>query len=185
MMVGRDLGDIYKNLDRDKMLGEVLLDVRGISSDFVKENSFQLRAGEVLGFSGLVGAGRTELMRAIIGADRLRTGEVLLEGKPIRCRSPKEAMDNGLKSFAAVSKNMQAIAAEATEYSKKAFENGSVAVEKMFAAKSPEKALEVQADYMKQAYEGFVAQASKLGELYAEMAKDAYKPFESLVVKAK
>lgn len=96
MMVGRDLGDIYKNLDRDKMLGEVLLDVRGISSDFVKENSFQLRAGEVLGFSGLVGAGRTELMRAIIGADRLRTGEVLLEGKPIRCRSPKEAMDNGV-----------------------------------------------------------------------------------------
>lgn len=97
----------------------------------------------------------------------------------------KEAMDNGLKSFAAVSKNMQAIAAEATEYSKKAFENGTAAAEKMFAAKSPEKALEVQADYMKQAYEGFVAQASKLGELYAEMAKDAYKPFESLVVKAK
>ena len=97
----------------------------------------------------------------------------------------KEAMDNGLKSFATMSKNMQAIAVEATEYSKKAFENGSVAVEKMFAAKSPEKALEVQADYLKQAYEGFVAQASKLGELYAEMAKDAYKPFESLVVKAK
>jgi len=97
----------------------------------------------------------------------------------------KEAVDNGLKSFAAMSKNMQAIAAEATEYSKKAFENGTAAAEKLFSARSPEKALEVQADYMKQAYEGFVAQAGKFGELYAEMAKDAYKPFESLVAKAK
>lgn len=95
-MVGRDLGDIYKNLDRDKTIGDVLLDVRGVSSDFVKENSFQLHAGEVLGFSGLVGAGRTELMRAIIGADHMRTGEVWLEGKKIHNRSPKEAMDNGI-----------------------------------------------------------------------------------------
>ena len=97
----------------------------------------------------------------------------------------KEAMDNGLKSFAAVSKNMQAIAAEATEYSRKSIENGTAAAEKLFAARSPEKAMEVQADYLKQAYEGFVAQAGKFGELYAEMAKDAYKPFESLVAKAK
>lgn len=97
----------------------------------------------------------------------------------------KEAVDNGLKSFAAVSKNMQAIAAEATEYSKKAFENGTAAAQKLLSARSPEKALEVQADYVKQAYEGFVAQAGKFGELYAEMAKDAYKPFESLVAKAK
>lgn len=97
----------------------------------------------------------------------------------------KEAMDNGLKSFAAVSKNVQAIAAEAADYSKTAFENGTAAAEKLFAAKSPEKAFEVQADYLKQAYEGFVAQAGKFGELYAEMAKDAYKPFETLVAKAK
>ena len=97
----------------------------------------------------------------------------------------KEAMDNGLKSFAAISKNMQAITVEASEYSKKAFENGSAAVEKFFAAKSPEKALEVQADYLKQAYEGFVAQATKMSDLYVEMAKDAYKPFEQIVAKAK
>lgn len=97
----------------------------------------------------------------------------------------KEAMDNGLKSFAAVSKNMQTIAVEATEYSKKAFESGSAALEKMVAARSPEKAFEVQADYLKQAYEGFVAQAAKFGDIYAEMAKDAYKPFEELVAKAK
>ncbi len=96
MMVGRDLGDIYANLDRDKDIGDVLLDVQGISSDFVKENSFQLHAGEILGFSGLVGAGRTELMRAIIGADKLRTGKILLGGKAVENKSPKDAMRNGI-----------------------------------------------------------------------------------------
>lgn len=96
MMVGRDLGDIYASLDRNKTIGDVLLDVQGVSSSYVKENSFQLRAGEVLGFSGLVGAGRTELMRAIIGADKALTGTVLLEGKKIVNRSPKDAMRNGI-----------------------------------------------------------------------------------------
>lgn len=96
MMVGRDLGDIYKNLDRNKTVGEVLLDVQEVSSDYVKKNSFQLHVGEVLGFSGLVGAGRTELMRAIIGADKARTGIVTLNGKPVHNRSPKDAMDNGI-----------------------------------------------------------------------------------------
>lgn len=96
MMVGRDLGDIYENLDRDKEIGDVLLDVRNVSSDYVKPTSFQLRRGEVLGFSGLVGAGRTEVMRAIIGADHMRSGEVWLEGKKIVNKSPKDAMDNGI-----------------------------------------------------------------------------------------
>ena len=96
MMVGRDLGDIYKNLDRNKEIGDVLLEVRNVSSDYVKPVSFKLRAGEVLGFSGLVGAGRTEVMRAIIGADPMRGGEVYLNGKKIVNRSPKEAMNNGI-----------------------------------------------------------------------------------------
>lgn len=96
MMVGRDLGDIYKDLDREKEIGEVLLEVKNVSSDYVKENSFVLRRGEVLGFSGLVGAGRTELMRAIIGADPMKTGEVFLEGQSIHNRSPHEAMEHGI-----------------------------------------------------------------------------------------
>lgn len=96
LMVGRDLGDIYKNLDKEKTIGGVVLDVRNVSSDYVKPVSFQLRRGEVLGFSGLVGAGRTEIMRAIIGADKRRSGEIYLEGKKIENRSPKEAMDNGI-----------------------------------------------------------------------------------------
>ena len=96
MMVGRDLGDIYSSLDRDKQIGAVLLDVRGISSDYVENISFKLHAGEVLGFSGLVGAGRTETMRAIIGADRQTGGEVYLAGEKITCHSPHDAMRHGI-----------------------------------------------------------------------------------------
>ena len=97
----------------------------------------------------------------------------------------KEFVDTGLKSFASLSKGFQAIAVETTEYTKKSFEAGSAALEKLIAAKSLEKAIEIQTDYAKQAYEGFVAQATKFGELYAEVAKDTYKPFESIVAKAK
>lgn len=96
MMVGRDLGDIYEKLDKNKEIGDVLLEVKDVSSDFVKPVSFTLHKGEVLGFSGLVGAGRTEVMRAIIGADPMRSGEIYLEGKKIVNHSPKEAMENGI-----------------------------------------------------------------------------------------
>lgn len=96
MMAGRDLGDIYSSLDRDKKIGDVLLEVRHLSSDYVDDVSFSLHAGEVLGFSGLVGAGRTETMRAVIGADRMTGGEVLLDGKKIHCKSPHDAMRHGI-----------------------------------------------------------------------------------------
>ena len=97
----------------------------------------------------------------------------------------KEFLDTSLKSFASLSKNVQTITAEATEYSKKAFETGSAAAEKLTSVRSLDKAFEIQTDYAKQAYEGFVAQATRMGELYAEMARDAYKPFESVVAKAR
>lgn len=96
MMVGRNLGDIYANLSRNDNIGEELLRVERISSDYVKEVSFTLHKGEVLGFSGLVGAGRTEAMRAIIGADKMLTGEVYLEGKKLKIRSPYDAMKHGI-----------------------------------------------------------------------------------------
>lgn len=97
----------------------------------------------------------------------------------------KEYLDASLKSFAALSKSVQAIGVEASEYTKKSFEAGSAAFEKLVSAKSLDKVFEVQTDYAKQAYESFVAEATKLGELYAEVAKDAYKPFEAVVAKAK
>jgi phasin family protein len=95
----------------------------------------------------------------------------------------KEFIDSGLKSFASLSKGMQAIAVEATEYTKKSLETSSAALEKLAAAKSLDKAIEVQTDYAKTAYEGFVAEATKIGELYADLFKESYKPFEAMVAK--
>jgi hypothetical protein len=95
----------------------------------------------------------------------------------------KDNMDATMKSFGATSKGFQAIAVEVTNYSKKSFEEGSAALEKLLGAKSLEKAIEVQSDYAKTAYEGFIAQAAKLGELYTDIAKEAYKPFEGYMAK--
>ncbi len=95
----------------------------------------------------------------------------------------KEHMDTTLKSWGQMSKGVQAIAAETADYSKKSFEEGSAAFEKLLGAKSIEKAIEIQTAYAKTAYEGFVAQATKLGELYADIAKEGYKPFETFVAK--
>lgn len=97
----------------------------------------------------------------------------------------KENMDSALKSWGALSKGTQAIATEMADYSKKAFEDGTVALEKLFGVKSFDKAIEVQTEYVKSAYEGFVAEASKIGELYASLAKETYKPFETMMAKAK
>ncbi len=93
-------------------------------------------------------------------------------------------LDSSLKSFATVTKSAQAISNEASAYTKKTLEAGSAAVEKLLAVDTIEKAVAVQTDYAKTAYEGFVAEATKMAELYADMAKDAYKPFESIVAKA-
>ena len=96
----------------------------------------------------------------------------------------KENMDATMKSFGALSKATQAIAAELADYSKKSFEDSSKVMEKLIGAKSIDKAMEIQTDYAKSAYEGFVAQATKIGELYAELAKETYKPFEAYIAKA-
>lgn len=97
----------------------------------------------------------------------------------------KENVDIALKSMGALSKGTQAIAVEVADYSKKAFEDSTAALEKMFGVKSLEKAIEVQTEYAKTAYEGFVAKASKIGELYADLAKESYKPFETMIAKTK
>ena len=96
----------------------------------------------------------------------------------------KEMMDNGLKSFAAVSKSVQALAAESSEYAKKSMEMGSGYFEKLSGVKSLDKAIELQTEYAKTAYESFVAQATKMGDMYADIAKEMYKPFETAVAKA-
>ena len=96
----------------------------------------------------------------------------------------KENVDLAMKSVGVFSKGAQAIAVEVADYSKKAFEDGSAALEKLFGVKSLDKAIEVQTEYAKASYEGFVAKATKIGELYADLAKETYKPFETAVTKA-
>jgi ABC-type sugar transport system ATPase subunit len=96
LMVGRDIGDTYANLRRNEHIGDVILEVNNLVTDYVKDVSFTLRAGEILGFSGLVGAGRTEVMRALFGADRIISGEIKLFGRPARFRSPRDAIAAGV-----------------------------------------------------------------------------------------
>lgn len=96
----------------------------------------------------------------------------------------KENMDLAVNNIGTAAKNAQAIAVELTDYSKKAFEDGSAALEKVMAAKSLDKAFEIQADFAKTSFDGFVSQMTRIGEMYTDMAKDAYKPFETLVAKA-
>ena len=95
----------------------------------------------------------------------------------------KENMDMAMKSFGAVSKGMQAIAVEVADYSKRSFEDSTAAMEKLLGAKTLEKAIEVQSDYFKTAYEGFVSEATKIRDLYSDLAKETYKPLEGFLAK--
>jgi hypothetical protein len=93
----------------------------------------------------------------------------------------KDGVEATLKSFGALTKSCQEIATEVADYSKKAFEDGAAATEKCVGAKSFDKLIEAQTDYLKSAYDGFVSQSAKLGDLYAGLAHETYKPFESYV----
>ena len=95
-MVGRNLGDIFKELRRNDDIGGPVLEVKHLNADNVKDVSFTLKAGEVVGFAGLVGAGRTETMRAIFGADKRKSGEVLVSGKPVDIDAPEDAIRLGI-----------------------------------------------------------------------------------------
>jgi hypothetical protein len=96
----------------------------------------------------------------------------------------KDNVDVAMKSFGVASKGMQAIATEVADFQKKSFEEGSAALEKLLGSKTLDKAFEVQTEFYKSAYEGFVSKATKIGELYADIAKETYKPIEGAVAKA-
>lgn len=95
-MVGRDLGNIYDNLSRNESIGDVVLEARNLCNGYIRDVSFQLHKGEILGFAGLVGAGRTETMRAIFGADKLESGEVWMEGQRVNIHNPAQAIEAGI-----------------------------------------------------------------------------------------
>ena len=96
----------------------------------------------------------------------------------------KDSMDMCMGTFGAWSKGAQAIAAEVVDYSRKSVEGSATAWEKLLGAKSLDKAMQVQSEYLKSSYEDFVAEATKLSELYVDLAKETYKPFEGVVAKA-
>ncbi|MDF2612285.1 MAG: ABC-type sugar transport system, ATPase component [Clostridia bacterium] len=94
MMVGRELKDLY--VKGEHQIGEPILEVRHLSNDKLKNINFKLHKGELLGISGLVGAGRSELAKALFGIDKISEGQVILEGKEISIASPLQAMKNGI-----------------------------------------------------------------------------------------
>ncbi len=94
-MVGRDLEDYYPEMTNDK--GDVVLEVKNLTHLPHYENiSFKLHSGEILGFSGLMGAGRTEIMRGIFGIDPYEKGEILLDGEKLNVKTPHDAVKKGI-----------------------------------------------------------------------------------------
>jgi ABC-type sugar transport system ATPase subunit len=93
LMVGRELSGVYPANTAPR--GNVVLEVKNFNrKGYFEDVSFQIRAGEILGFAGLVGAGRSEVMRALVGFDKPDSGEVYLEGKPVKIRGPRDAKNN-------------------------------------------------------------------------------------------
>ena len=94
-MVGRDVDDLYPK--QNAAIGDVVLEVKGLNTKgFLKDINFQLRAGEILGFAGLVGAGRSEVMRAVFGIDSKESGEIYIKGQKVDIKTPKDAMQHGM-----------------------------------------------------------------------------------------
>ena len=98
-------------------------------------------------------------------------------------KASQDGLNKTMESLGTCSKGLQAIAVEAADYSKKSFEAGSAHVETLAGVKSLDKAIEAQSKFVKTAYEGAVAEATKLGELYVDLTKDLMKPFEAFMPK--
>ena len=95
LMVGREVANLYPKPEVE--IGDVLLRVSGVSrGEKLDDCSFEVRAGEILGFAGLVGAGRTELARAVFGADRKDSGTVELDGQRLKIKKPQDAINAGI-----------------------------------------------------------------------------------------
>ena len=92
----------------------------------------------------------------------------------------QENMSRALSFFGGWTKSWQAIAAEMSDYSKRSIENNTRTLEKLMSARSFDQALEIQTNYARTAYDDYMREMNKLGGMYASMAKDAYKPIESV-----
>ena len=98
-------------------------------------------------------------------------------------KAGKDGFDAAVSFFGEANKGFQAIAAEIATYSKKSFEDGTRALEQLIGAKSFEQAFEIQSQYAKKAFDAYLAQTAKLGQVYVDLARGAYKPVEQAVAK--
>jgi hypothetical protein len=96
----------------------------------------------------------------------------------------KEGFEAAVRSYGEANKRFQAIVAEVTNYSKKAYEDGTRAFEQLVGAKSAEQVVEIQSQYVKKAYDAHIAQMTKLGEMYVSLVRDAFKPIQDAATKA-
>ncbi len=96
----------------------------------------------------------------------------------------KEAMDTFIKSVSTMTKGFQQIAAENGDFTKRSFENSTKLLEELAQTRTPDKAIEIQTAYLKSSYEAWMTQASKIGEIYTNIARETFKPFEQNVNKA-
>jgi hypothetical protein len=108
--------------------------------------------------------------------EQFRTGEQFQ-------RASQEGFDAVVRAYGEANKGLQTIAAEVADYSKKALEDATRAFQQLVTAKSAEQAFEIQSQYAKKAYDAYIAEASKLGEMWVGLARDAYKPVERAVAK--
>ncbi len=95
----------------------------------------------------------------------------------------KEQLEAVSTVSSSLTKGLQTIAGETKDYSQRSIETGSAHLQKLANAKSVEEAVQIQSDYARATYEGFVAQTKKIGELYTNLAKEAFKPAQSVIAK--
>ena len=95
----------------------------------------------------------------------------------------KEQLDAAVAATSSFQKGVQAIAMAFGDYTRKSFEDGNAFTEKLAGVKSLDKAIEAQTEYTKRSYETFVTESQKIGELYADLARQTYKPFEDFAAK--
>lgn len=114
MMVGRDVENIYVKDSCPQ--NDVCFEAKGLTSNKIHDISFQVRKGEIYGLGGLVGAGRTEIVNAIFGIDKLKKGEIVLNGKSIKIRSSNDAVKQGIAYVSEDRKNKGLVQIKSVRY---------------------------------------------------------------------
>lgn len=94
LMVGREITEKFPRINVPK--GDTIMSVKNLTTDSVSNITFDLNVGEIIGFAGLIGAGRTELVRALFGADKIISGEIDLHGAEVKIKSPRNAIKAGI-----------------------------------------------------------------------------------------